>query len=144
MSYLNDYSAAAARQERRDRLLARMALGLLALLVIVGSLYLWFKNYRQEQAARQFLTLLQREDYPNAYALWGCKVETPCPHYDYKSFQEDWGPSSAAGKVRSFRLGRSRETGSGVIIPVVVNDRPPVKLWVETKTGVLGFAPPLL
>lgn len=141
MSYLDDYGVADARKERRNR---RILLTLVAIVVLSGSLYLWFKNHRQEQRVREFLGLLERGDHPAAYSMWGCKVEAPCTHYDYKSFLEDWGPASPVGQVKSFRLGRSRATGSGVVITVTVNEGKPLRLWVETSTGILGFAPSLL
>jgi hypothetical protein len=145
MSYLEDYGVAEARKERRMRQIRRVLLVLLVLAVAGGSVYLWFKNYRQEQRVEEFLTLLQRADYRTAYTFWGCKVEAPCPNYDYKSFLEDWGPASSIGKVTSFNLGRSRETGSGVVINVTINQNAkPVRIWVEKSTGVLGFAPLLL
>jgi hypothetical protein len=145
MSFLEDYGEAEARKEKRERRIRRMVLAALALAVVGGSLYLWFKNYPQEQRVQEFLRLLERGDYQAAYSLWGCKVDNPCPHYDFKSFLEDWGPSSPVGKVTSFKLGRSRETGSGVIVSVTVNDKePPLRLWVEKSNGVLGFAPALL
>jgi hypothetical protein len=145
MSYLEDYGAAEAQKERRGRQIRRALLVLLGLAVVAGSLYLWFKNYRQEQRVEGFLALLQKGDYPTAYTFWGCKVAAPCPNYDYKSFLEDWGPSSPIGKVNSFRLGRSRETGSGVVVEVRINQgAKPVRIWVEKSNGVLGFAPLLL
>ena len=141
MSYLDSYGVADARKERRNR---RILLTLLAVVVAAGSLFLWFKNYRQEQCVKEFCALLARGDYRAAYAMWGCRVEAPCPNYDYKSFLEDWGPASPVGEVKSYQLGRSRETGSGVVIPVIINQGKPVRLWVEKSTGVLGFAPSLL
>src|SRR6185436_1990090 len=98
MSYLDDYGVADARKEQRNR---RILLTLVTIVVVTGSLYLWFKNYRQEQRVREFLALLERGDHATAYTMWGSKVEAPCTHYDYKSFLEDWGPSSPVGKVTS-------------------------------------------
>ena len=139
MGYLDQYGVAEGRRERRIK---RASLTLLAIIVVGGSLYLWFKNYREEQRMKGFLASLEHGDYPAAYSFWGCKVESPCRNYDYKSFLEDWGPSGQVGKVTSYKLGISRERGSGVEIPVTVNNRPPAKLWVEKKDGVVGFAPP--
>jgi len=141
MSYLDTYGVAEARKER---LIRRLILSVLAFVIVGGSLYLWFKNYPEEQRVKEFLTLLERGDYSSAYVMWGCQVEAPCPHYDYKSFLEDWGPTSSVGKVASYALGRSRETGSGVIVSVTINGGKPLRLWVEKSNGVLGFAPSLL
>jgi len=139
MAYLEEYGVADARRERRIK---RALVAVFTLLVVSGFLYFWFKNYREEQRVKEFLSLLERGDYPAAYRLWGCRVESPCPNYDYNGFLEDWGPSSEIGKLRSYDLIRSREQGSGVAITLVINGRPPTELWVEKKDGIIGFAPP--
>ena len=144
MGYLDDYAASEAQRERRERQRKQAFRALVIVVVVAGLLYYWFKNYREEDRVKQFLATLERGDYPAAYAFWGCRVESPCANYDYKSFLEDWGsdPPSKIGKLRSYRLGASHESGSGVIIAVAVNDRPAIKLWVEKKDGMVGFAPP--
>ena len=60
MSYLDTYGVADARKERRNR---RIMLTLVAIVVVSGLLFLWFRNYRQEQRVREFLALLERGDY---------------------------------------------------------------------------------
>ena len=141
MGYLDEFGVTETQQEQRRK---RRLLTALAILAVGGSLYYEFKNFREEGRVKEFLAVLQRGDYPVAYAFWGCKVEAPCPNYDFKSFQEDWGPNppSKIGKVRSYRLGTSHAHGSGVIIPAVINEGPEIKLWVEKSNRVLGFAPP--
>ena len=144
MSYLDQYAEQGAAEERRARLLKRALIALLSLLVVGSIFFYQFKNFREEQKVKQFLTLLERGDYPSAYALWGCKVEAPCPNYDFKNFMEDWGPASPVGKVESYRMGTSHERGSGVVIGVSLNGKSPVRLWVEKSNGVLGFVPPTI
>ncbi len=141
MGYLDEFGVKETQQERRRK--SRL-LTVLVVLAVGGSLYYEFKNFREEGRVKQFLAVLQRGDYPSAYAFWGCKVDAPCPNYDFKSFQEDWGPNppSKIGKIRSYRLGTSHARGSGVIVPVVVNEGPEIQLWVEKNNQVLGFAPP--
>jgi len=138
MGYLDQYGVV---ESRRERILKRALLLLIATAAVVGGLYYGFKNYPQERRAREFLAVIERGDYPAAYDYWGCKVETPCPNYDYQSFLEDWGPSSKIGKVRSFRLADSTARGSGVVVSVVVNSQPEIRLWVEKRNGVVGFSP---
>ncbi len=142
MGYLDEYAEKGLAEERRARKIKRALLSLLVCLVITGALYYWFKNYKEEKRVQEFMTALERGDYAAAYSYWGCKVEAPCPNYDYKSFLEDWGPNSPVGKVQSYRMGISHERGSGVVIPVSINGRKPVVLLVEKSNGVLGFAPP--
>ena len=138
MGFLNEFGVEAARREKRFQ---RALLTLLAVLAAAGFLYFWFKNYREERRADEFLATLQRGDYAAAYAFWGCRVESPCPNYDHKSFLEDWGPSSSIGKLQSYRLVRSSERGSGVVVTVELNGQQRIRLWVEKKDGVLGFSP---
>ena len=141
MGYLEQYSDAETRQERLETLLKRTVVILLVVGALGGSFYLWFKNYKEEKRVEQFLTTLDRGDYPAAYAFWGCRVEEPCPNYDFKSFLEDWGPSSPIGKLQNYRLVRSRERDSGVVVTIMANNQPEIKLWVEKKNGILGFSP---
>lgn len=142
MGYLDEYGEKEAKHERRIQAIKRTVAALLILLVVAGVLYYWFKNYREEKRVKEFVALLQRGEYATAYTFWGCRVEAPCPNYDYKGFLEDWGEKSPVGKVQSYRLLSSHERGSGVIVTVSLNDQPPVRLWVEKKNQVLGFAPP--
>ena len=138
MSYLDDYGVADARREKKIK---RALIVLVSVVAVSGFLYFWFKNYREEGRVRDFLAVLARGDYPAAYAFWGCRVESPCPNYDYKTFLEDWGPSSQVGKLTSHRLVRSAEQGSGVVVTVELNDKQRVRLWAEKKNLELGFAP---
>ena len=141
--YLDQYGEREARRARIFSFLGRCLKILAVLLVVGGGLYLWFKNYREEQRAGAFLQELQGGRYEQAYTYWGCTVEKPCPSYSYKDFLEDWGPASKLGKVTKYRVGRSRERGTGVLIAIQVNDQEPVGLWVEKKDLTVGFAPPL-
>ncbi|MBI3666354.1 MAG: hypothetical protein HY236_09040 [Acidobacteria bacterium] len=141
MGYLEQYSEAETRQERLEKVLKRTVVTLLVASALGGFLYLWFKNYKEEKRVEQFLATLERGDYPAAYTFWGCRVEAPCPNYDFRSFLEDWGPASPVGKLRTYRLVRSRERGSGVVVTIVANNQPEIKLWVEKKNEILGFSP---
>jgi hypothetical protein len=142
MGYLEEYTAKESDRAQRTERLKRGLTLVIATLAVAGVLFYWLKNYKQEKRAEEFLTVLEHGDYPAAYRYWGCRVEAPCPNYNYQSFLEDWGPASAIGKLQSHRLVGSHERGSGVVIGVALNNRPEVKLWVEKSTGVLGFAPP--
>ncbi len=138
MGYLDQFGVEDARRERRVK---RLVLTLIVVLGLGSFLYYWFKNYREERRAKEFLTALERGDYAAAYTYWGCRVDAPCPNYDYKSFLEDWGPASPSGKVSSARMVCSHECGSGVVVTVSLNNRPAILLWVEKKDGSLSFSP---
>jgi hypothetical protein len=47
-----------AADERRSRFIKRFALWGLIGVVIAGALFLWLRNWRQEQTLKQFLGLL--------------------------------------------------------------------------------------
>jgi len=138
MDFLNQYGV---RDIRRERLIRRAILIVLSVGVVAGFLYFWLKNHVQEGRVREFLVALEAGDYPAGYSFWGCRVDSPCQNYTYNDFLEDWGPSSAFGKLQSHRFVRSRERGSGVEITMVLNENREVKLWVEKSNGVLGFSP---
>jgi hypothetical protein len=89
----------------------------------------------------QFLTLLEQQQYEQAYRMWGCSPATPCPNYSYEKFLEDWGPGSPVGRISSYDVGRSYDQESGVIILVQVNGRKIPNLWVEKDSEVIGFSP---
>lgn len=142
MGYLDEYGESEAKRERRIQVIKRIVVALLILLAVAGVLYYRFKNYKEEKRVDAFLAALERGDYAAAYTFWGCRVESPCPNYDYKGFLEDWGEKSSIGKLQSFKLVKSHGQGSGVIVTVSLNGRAPVRLWVEKKDQILGFAPP--
>lgn len=138
MGYLDGYGVVDARREK----IFKTAVVTLLIAIVAGSLlYVWFKNYPQEQRVKQFLAALQAGNYQEAYGFWGCSVEQPCPTYPYDAFLDDWGEQSPLGKVNSFSLGRSSQQGSGVIVEVEINGKRGPELWVEKKTGVVGFSP---
>ena len=139
MGYLNDYYSVSGA--RREEILKALAVTLVVAVVGGGVLYFLFKNYFEERRVSSFLATLQEENYPAAYRFWGCSVEEPCRDYDYENFLEDWGPSSSIGHVNSFRLGRSAEVGTGVIIEVRINGQPQPELWVEKESKIVGFSP---
>jgi hypothetical protein len=111
--------------------------------LIVGLiLFGVFRNHSQERSAKTFLGLLNAQNYPAAYAMWGCTDSRPCPAYPFTKFQEDWGPKSPHANESASHIGLSQSCGSGVVIRL---DYPapeePVSLWVERDSGTLSFAP---
>jgi hypothetical protein len=138
MGYLDDYGQG---DPQRERIFKGIAILLVAAIVFGGVYYVFFRNWREERQARQFLTRLQESDFPGAYETWGCSVAEPCRYYPYEEFLKDWGPDGEIGKVESFRLGRSYEQQSGVIITLEVNGKPRPNLWVEKESKRVGFSP---
>ncbi len=136
--YLETYGAG---EEKRERLLKRLALVVAVLAVAGGTLYFVFRNYRETRQAEQFFDLLRQKDYTAAYALWGCTPDTPCPHYSMDRFMEDWGPSSSHSDLGALRITKVRGCSSGVIIESDFGGGVVEHLWVDRAGRSLGFAP---
>jgi limonene-1,2-epoxide hydrolase len=128
-------------EERRERLVKRLLICVVAALIVGGAVYLTFRNWRQEQVVKQFLTLLQQKDYQAAYKLWGCTPETPCKYYPPEQFNEDWGPSSPFANAAAAKIIHVDACGAGVVFNVTAADAGGVGLWVERDTNVISFAP---
>jgi len=105
-------------------------------IVIAPILYYEFKNWPEEQAAKTFLAALQQQHYQEAYNLWH-----PASSYTMGDFQSDWGQQSSFGKISAFKITKSHERGSGVIITVTINDNKEARIRVEKKDKSLGFPP---
>ncbi|MEX2304125.1 MAG: hypothetical protein WD733_24480 [Bryobacterales bacterium] len=138
MDFLAEYGQA---DRRYEKIVTIAGYALLAAIVLGSVYWLFFRNWQEERRVDQFLSLLQQKSYEQAYDLWGCTVEQPCPNYSYQKFLEDWGPGSSLGAVNSYDVGRSYDQESGVIILVLVNGRRIPNLWVEKNNRVIGFSP---
>ena len=138
MDFLGEYG----QSDRRYEKIVRIAGYALLAAIVLGSIYwLFFRNWREERQVSRFLTLLEQQKYEDAYHMWGCSQEKPCAFYPFNEFLEDWGPDSKLGKVSSYKLGRSYDQKTGVIILVQVNGHKVQNLWVEKKGEVIGFSP---
>ena len=128
-------------EERRARLIKRVALwGSLA--VIAGLvLYFWFRNWRQEQTVKQFFSLLEQKKYQDAYAMWGCTPQTPCPYYSPERFTEDWGPSGIYKNPERMAIENVDACDTGVVFDVSYPGSDDQGLWVERKTKFISYAP---
>jgi hypothetical protein len=136
--YLDQYGAG---EERRENIIKFGAIGLV-LVVIFGSLgYYLLKNHSEERRGRIFVEAIRKKDYPGAYALWGCSVASPCPAYTYDKFLEDWGPQGAGANPDTLKITDSESCHAGVILTVDVSPTKQEKLWVEKRSGGLGFSP---
>lgn len=110
-SYLETYGAGEAK---RDRLIKAAVVTVALILVIAGAAWYFLRNYKEDRRVREFVELLQKKDYPAAYAMWGCTVQNPCRDYDYQRFLEDWskGAHADAGAVT---IEKTRNCSGGVI-----------------------------
>jgi hypothetical protein len=137
--YLDGYGVT---DERRERLVKRIVIWGLAVVVVAVGAYFWFRNYRQEQVVKEFLSLLEQKKYQEAYAMLGCTQEHPCKYYSPDKFNEDWGPSSPYANPSSIKLGHEDNCGNGVVFEIVEpKTDPPRGLFVDKETNTIGFAP---
>ena len=136
--YLENYRSG---EERREKIVRWVLLGLLAAGILALVLYFQFRNRAEEQRIEAFLNLLRKNDYKAAYALWGCTDSTPCPNYKFERFMEDWGPKSQHADISTMKVGKLKSCRAGVIQILEFPNQPEVNLWVERSTLNVGFAP---
>lgn len=128
-------------EERRSRLVKRLILWGAAVIIVGGILFLWFRNWRQEQTVKQFFSLLEQKKYQDAYAMWGCTPDHPCKYYSPEAFNEDWGPSSPFADVAAIKIEHEDNCGSGVVFDLESPKANPVGLFVDKNNEMLSFAP---
>lgn len=126
-----------AAEERRSRLIRRVVIwGGLAVVIALG-LYFWFRNWKQEQAIKQFFSLLEQKRYQDAYAMMGCTQDHPCKYYSADKFMEDFGPSSPFANPSSIKIEHEDNCGNGVVF----DTGQPEGLFVDKETNTVSFAP---
>jgi hypothetical protein len=136
--YLDSYGVA---DERRRRSIRRIVIWGLSVVLVAGGLYLWFRNWRQEQAVNHFFALLKEKNYQEAYARWGCTQDHPCKYWGPEKFAEEWGPSSPYADVSSIKIVHEDSCGNGVIFDIESPKMPPQGLFVDNETNSLSYAP---
>ena len=135
--YLDAYGVA---DERREHLVKRIVIVTVIAVVVVGSLYLWFRNWRQEQVVKHFFVLLEQKKYQEAYALWGCTQDNPCKYWGPERFNEEWGPSSPYADVASLKITHEDPCGNGVVFDIESPKAPAQGLFVNKDTNTLSYA----
>jgi hypothetical protein len=126
-----------AADERRSRLIKRIVIWGGAAVIVILGLYLWFRNFRQEQTVKQFFALLAQKRYQEAYAMMGCAADHPCKYYSPEKFMEDFGPSSPFAHPESLKVAHEDNCGNGVVFDV----GQPEGLFVDKDTNTVSFAP---
>ncbi|MBI1941828.1 MAG: hypothetical protein HYS33_10020 [Acidobacteria bacterium] len=110
---------------------------LVSLILVVGLLYVRFRNYSEERAVARFVTTLHEGNYEEAYRLW-----RPSASYTYEDFLRGWGEQGDYGKIREFQILGSESKGSTVIVTVRINNvEPPLELVVDRETKGLSYSP---
>src|SRR5215469_10219329 len=102
--FLDAYEGQAERQHRRMLLVKRLVLWGLLTVIAASILFYAFRTHSQEQVVKQFLDDLRRQQYQDAYRLWGCTPDMPCKYYPPEEFTQDWGPSSRYSNAGAFKV----------------------------------------
>ena len=142
--------------ERKARLHRGIVISVtaLVLLILVAGIagffsgHGWFfSNVPAEYKVNKFFAAVEAQDFPRAYGIWQndpAWQQHPDKYktYSYGQFQVDWSKSSDYGTIRTHQILVSRWYGSGIVLSVSVNGRKvPLFLWVERKSGAIGFSP---
>ena len=135
--YLNNYGAGDEAREKRNK---RILLSVLAVAIVGGALWFFLRDYKEESRMREFLTMLERQDFKSAYGLWGCTDSTPCRDYKFDRFMQDWGPRSDAGNASAIQRSKVKSCDKGIIQLLRIKGQE-VALYVDRTTLVIGFAP---
>ena len=136
--YLDQYGVGV---DKRNRILAVVAISLFTTVVIAALGWYLLKNHHQEAQVKAFLVALKRGDTQGAYRLWGCLPEKPCAGYGFEKFQEDWASKNNPTDPAVFGILDSESCSDGVLLTVEVSSSRTEKLWVEKATDGIGFAP---
>ena len=137
-AFLDQYGVQDAKREKKVK---AIAITLLLLLVSGVCLYFYFRNWKEEQIVKQFLTALRGKDYQTAYRFWGCTLEKPCRDYRLERFMEDWGPASPHSDLSSLKVAKSRSCDLVLIQTLDFGKGEAVNLTVDRRDLTLGFAP---
>ena len=135
--YLEGYGAG---EEQRERLIKRTVLWSGAIILVLTVTFFTFRNWREEQVVKHFLSLLQQKDYQQAYALFGCTPERPCKYYSPEQFNSEWGPSSPYADISSIKIEHEDTCGNGVVFDVESPKTEGIGLFVDRETRTLSYA----
>lgn len=136
--YLDEYGE---KDARREAIVKRIVLVVVLVVAIGGILYFQFRNYREKATLSTFVELLGEEQYREAYALWGCTDQQPCPEYPFSKFMEDWGPDSPHSRIEEATITRTRSCSDGIIQVLSFGEDEEVLLFVDREERVISFSP---
>jgi hypothetical protein len=135
--YLDAYGVS---DQRRERLVKRIAIGTVSVVVIVAVLYFSLRTHNEERVVSQFLELLEHQQYQDAYKLWGCPEN--CKFYAPDKFLEDWGPKSPYTQPSAFKIEHVDVCDDGVVFDLSYpKSSDDVGLWVNRATKFISFSP---
>ena len=135
--YLEGYGVTDAKREKKVKVIV---ITLLTVAITSVTLYALFRDYSSESKIKQFLAAVEKQDFPTAYAFWGCTKEVPCRDYSYERFLEDWGPKGENAALVPTGISESERCGTGYLAAMHAGKQD-VALWVERSTGIVSYAP---
>lgn len=138
--YLDAYGAAETERAKREKLIKKLAIAAVLIAVTAAVAWFLFRNYKEEARIKQFVQLLQTQQYDEAYAMWGCTPATPCRDYSKERFLEDWGPQSKHPAPGEMKLQKVKSCTGG-IIQMIKWGSDDIMLWVNRADLILSFAP---
>jgi hypothetical protein len=119
--------------------------------IIAGLILVWvayhLRNYPERHAVDKFFSALEHQDLESAYAIWfrdPAWKQHPGKYssYTYSEFNQDWGPASEWGTIKSYSIDCSYSSGNGVIVQATVNHRAQhAYVWVDKSDKTLHFSP---
>jgi hypothetical protein len=133
--FLDEYGAG---DERRERIVKLILVSVVVVAVLSGLLYFFFRNYRQEQAAKRFFQLLEAHNYQTAYDMW-VSSDSERAGYPMNEFLKDWGPQ--AMDLHNFTIMDAESCGNSVIVDADLGPAGDKKVWINRQTLELGFGP---
>ena len=133
--FLDEYGAG---DERRERIVKLILVSVVVVAVLSGLLYFFFRNYRQEQAAKRFFQLLETHNYQAAYDMW-VSSDSERVGYPMNEFLKDWGPQ--AMDLHKFTIMDAESCGNSVIVDTDLGPAGDKKVWINRQTLELGFGP---
>jgi hypothetical protein len=127
--------------------------GIVFVLLITGFCVYLLRYHTEKTTVRHFMDTVVAGNMQEAYKLW-----KPAPSYSLKDFEDDWGPQSFNGAIKSYRIKDAQRlpSASGVIIVLDVSPYAPfppksdelkssktteIRIWVQFKDESLGFPP---
>jgi hypothetical protein len=136
-------------RKRNRRIISIIAIGLIVL--AVGW---WFRYWPYEHVVGNFFESLQKQDYKTAYGIWMHDPQwqqhpDQYAKYPFNEFYRDWGPGGEWGLIKSQKVygaspcpTKRGDSGSGVVVDVIVNDRTEhAQVWVEKSDKTLSYPP---
>jgi|KBSMisStaDraftv2_1062788.scaffolds.fasta_scaffold124015_2 hypothetical protein len=135
-AYLQNYGAG---EDRRNRVVKFLILGVLTAVVLAIVAYFFFHNRSEEKTVEHFLAQVNAHDYKDAYVTWGCTEASPCRNYDFGRFLEDWGPKTKA--TSPWKIASVEGCRSFVTVNVKADGAELQSLGVERGARTVSYAP---